>query len=71
MKDLPNYEDIHGKSVEKIETLSKILQQKFKLLIETAETPRVNSSRACSASASININICKNNVNINDAVDLD
>ena len=68
---MPNYEDIHGKSVQKIETLSKILQQKFKLLKETAETPKVNSSQACSASASININICKNNVNINDAVDLD
>ena len=68
VKDLPNYEDIHGKSVEKIETLSKILHQKFKLFKETAETPQVNSSQASSASASINS--CKNNVII-DAVDLD
>ena len=67
VKDLPNYEDIHGKSVEKIETLSKILQNKFKLFKETIETPQVNSSQACSASASINVNICNNN----DAVDLD
>ena len=68
VKDLPVYEDIHGKSVEKIETLSKIIQQKFKLFIETAETPQVNSSQASSTSASINS--CKNNVII-DAVDLD
>ena len=71
VKDLPNYEDIHGKSVQKIETLTKILQQRFKLFKETAETPQVNGSQACSASASNNINICKKNVNINDAVDLD
>ena len=69
VKELPNYEDIHGNSVQKIETLSKIIQQKFKLFIETAETPQVNSSQASSASASINS--CKNNVNIIDAVDLD
>ena len=71
VKEMPIYEDIHGKSVEKIETLSKILHQKFKLFKETAETPQVNSSQACSATASSNINICKNSVNIHDAVELD
>ena len=71
VKDLPDYEDILGKSSHKIETMAKILQQKYNLLKDTFESPQVNSSQACSASASININIYKSNVNINDAVDLD
>ena len=70
VKELPNYEDIQGKSAQKIETISKILLQKFNLLKETSDSSQVNGSQACSASA-LNINICKNNVNINSAVDLD
>ena len=37
VKEVPEYADIHGKHLQKMENISKILQDKFKLLKELHE----------------------------------
>ncbi len=69
VEKLPEYADLHGKDVEKLEIISKILQARLKLLKELHELDQVNGSvqpptgavQSCSAS---NINIYVPNVNI-------
>ena len=71
VKDVPKYEDIYMNDVPKIETISKILNQKFNLLKETFDKNQVHSPiQACAASAS-SINIYVPNVNVNIADELD
>ena len=56
VKDLPEYPDLYGKDIQKMENISKILQDKFKLLKELHEQNQVNGSLpSCSA---LNINVC-------------
>ena len=51
VQEVPEYADIFGKDLAKMETMSKILQAKFKLLKELYELNQVNgSSKSCSAS---------------------
>ena len=53
--------------VSEIETISKILQQKFKLLKETDDDNQVHSPiKACAASTYIDIYVPNVNVDIND-----
>ena len=54
VKELPNHEDIQGKSAQKIETMSKILLKKFNLLKEISDS----SSQECSASALNRVILC-------------
>ena len=67
VKKIPDYADLMGKDVEKMETVSKILQAKFKLLKELHEQHQVNGSlQSCSA---LNTNVIVPhvpNVSIND-----
>ena len=70
VKDVPNHDDIYVNDVPKIETISRILQQKFKLFKETYDDNQVHSpSQACAASPPIDIYIPNVNVNINDELD--
>ena len=60
VKEIPKYSDLIGKDVHKMETISKILQAKFKLLKELYELYQVNGlPQSCSAS---NINVHVPNV---------
>ena len=60
VKEIPEYSDLLGKDVHKMETMSKILQAKFKLLKELYEHYQVNGlPQSCSAS---NINVYVPNV---------
>ena len=76
VEKLPEYADLHGKDVEKLENVSKILQAKFKLLKELHEPNQVNGSaqpptgagQSCSAS---DTNVCVPNVNVSSNDDLD
>lgn len=70
VKDVPNHDDIYVNDATKIETISKILQQKFKLLKETDDDNQVHSPiQACAASTSIDIYVPNVNVDINDELD--
>ena len=65
-----NHDDIYVNDVPKIETISRILQQKFKLFKETYDDNQVHSPlQACAASPSIDIYIPNVNVDINDELD--
>ena len=67
VKETPDYADIHGKDIAKMEKISKILQAKFKLLKELHEQNQVNGSKkSCSAS-----NICNYVPHVTDIDDLD
>ena len=76
VKELPEYSDLYGKDIDKMETVSKILQAKFKLLNELDELHQVNGSvqpptgagQSCSAS---DTNIYVPNVNVGSNDDLD
>ena len=76
LTDLTEYSDLFGKDVDKMETVSKILQTKFKLLNELDEPNQVNGSvqpptgagQSCSAS---DTNIYVPNVNVGSNDDLD
>ena len=76
VKELPEYSDLFGKDVDKMETVSKILQTKFKLLNELDEPNQVNGSvqpptgvgQSCSAS---DTNVYVPNVNVGSNDDLD
>ena len=70
------YEDILTNDSIKIETISRIIQQRFKLLQEAYDRNQVNSSKkACSASTPIidsyGTNLQTVNVDINIVDDLD
>ena len=70
VKDVPNHDDIYVNDATKIETISKILQQKFKLLKETDDDNQVHSPiKACAASTYIDIYVPNVNVDINDELD--
>ena len=67
VKETPDYADIHGKDIAKMEKTSKILQAKYKLLKELYEQNQVNGSKkSCSAS-----NICNYVPHVTDIDDLD
>ena len=51
VKEIPDYADLHGKDTAKMETISKILEVKFKLMKELNEPNQVNGPlNSCSAS---------------------
>ena len=47
VKELPKYEDLYGKDIQKMENISKILQDKFKLLKETKPSERIFTILFC------------------------
>ena len=47
VKDLPEYPDLYGKDIQKMENISKILQDKFKLLKETKPIERIFTILFC------------------------
>ena len=67
VKELPKHDDIYGEDIEKMETISKILQVKYKLLKDLHEENQVNgSSKSCSASNINNLNVLHVNVDVDD-----
>ena len=67
MKEVPEYADIYGKDLQKMENISKILQTKFKLLKELLEHYQVNGSQqSCSASITNILNVPHVNIDIDD-----
>ena len=67
VKDLPEYSDLYGKDIQKMENISKILQDKFKLLKELHELNQVNGSLpSCSASNINAYNVPHLNVDFDD-----
>ena len=47
VKDLPEYPDLYGKDIQKMENISKIFQDKFKLLKETKPSERIFTILFC------------------------
>ena len=67
VKELPKHDDIYGEDIAKMETISKILQLKFKLLNELLEENQVNgSTKSCSASTINILNVPHVNVDVDD-----
>ena len=71
VKNVPKYEDIYVNDVPKIETISKILNQKFNLLKETFDENQVHSPKQACAASAPSINIYVPNVNVDIADELD
>ena len=67
VKELHKHDDIYGEDIAKMETISKILQVKFKLLKDLHEENQVNgSSKSCSASTINVLNVTHANIDIDD-----
>ena len=67
VKEVPEYADIYGKDLQKMENISKILQTKFKLLKELQEHNQVNGSQqSCSASNNNILNVPHVNIDFDD-----
>ena len=67
VKELLEHDDLYGEDIAKIETISKILQMKFKLLTELHEENQVNgSSKSCSASTINVLNVSHLNIDVDD-----